>query len=115
MAEDLWEQQYYGDYCKHGTNVGTPGGADLMCGYCEMGLDRWVDDPRYALYLGLNQDVEDKWRGIKQFEYRESTAHLWTTRARLERVIEEWSEVAERADITLYWQVHREDGGYWDE
>lgn len=24
-------------YCQHGTYVGLPGGADLMCGYCESG------------------------------------------------------------------------------
>ena len=24
-------------YCKHGTNVGNPHGADLMCGFCEDG------------------------------------------------------------------------------
>ncbi len=24
-------------YCKHGTNIGNPYGADLMCGFCEDG------------------------------------------------------------------------------
>jgi hypothetical protein len=44
MSEELWEQVIYGRHCVHGTPVGTPGGADLMCGLCEDGLDRWVDD-----------------------------------------------------------------------
>ena len=36
--ESLQEQIEYGDRCIHGTNIGTPGGADLMCGACEEGL-----------------------------------------------------------------------------
>lgn len=36
--EPLWEQVAYGDHCMHGTAIGTPGGADLMCGPCEMGM-----------------------------------------------------------------------------
>ena len=35
--ESLREQVEYGNYCIHGTNIGTPGGADLMCGACEDG------------------------------------------------------------------------------
>jgi len=35
--ETLTEQIEYGGYCVHGTNTGTPGGADLMCGACEAG------------------------------------------------------------------------------
>ena len=26
-----------GSYCRHGTYIGTPGGADFMCGACEAG------------------------------------------------------------------------------
>ena len=33
--------------CKHGTYIGTPGGPDLMCGWCEDG----VSDEDFALYL----------------------------------------------------------------
>lgn len=29
--------RYGGNYCKHGTYIGTPGGADFMCGACEAG------------------------------------------------------------------------------
>ena len=43
-----------GDRCVHGTYVGTPGGADFMCGLCEDGLDYWVEDPSYELMIGLN-------------------------------------------------------------
>ncbi len=47
--ESLAEQVEYGHRCMHGTPLGTPGGADLMCGLCEDGLTEWVDDPQYAL------------------------------------------------------------------
>jgi hypothetical protein len=37
------DDQYYQSrgeyYCKHGVYVGSPGGADYMCGRCEMGDD----------------------------------------------------------------------------
>lgn len=42
--ESIREQIAYGRRCKHGTPVGTPGGADLMCGPCEMG----TTDAEYA-------------------------------------------------------------------
>jgi len=43
-----------GDRCVHGTYIGTPGGADYMCGYCEEGLDFWVEDPSYRLTVQLS-------------------------------------------------------------
>ena len=37
--ESVAEQIEYGiDICIHGRNLGTPGGADLMCGDCEAGF-----------------------------------------------------------------------------
>ncbi len=39
MAETVEEQIEYGDHCEpHGNPVGTPGGADVMCQLCELGL-----------------------------------------------------------------------------
>jgi hypothetical protein len=36
--------------CKHGTFVGTAGGPDYMCGYCEMGVtdEEWEEGRRRA-------------------------------------------------------------------
>lgn len=115
MSEELWEQVAYGDHCKHGTSIGTPGGADLMCQWCELGFDTWVDDPRYTLYLGINQEPDPVWRGIKQMSWRESDIHLTATHYRLEQAADQFSRVAEEAGLTLHWWVVREDGGYWDE
>lgn len=63
--ESLQEQIEYGGHCIHGTNVGTPGGADLMCGLCEQGLDQWVPDPQFELMIWTRAD--DWWpaRGIR--------------------------------------------------
>jgi hypothetical protein len=48
------EQLLYGNRCKHGTNIGTPSGADFMCQYCEDGADTWVPDPFFELKYGLD-------------------------------------------------------------
>lgn len=34
---DDYSRNHGGIYCKHGVYLGTPGGADLMCGACEEG------------------------------------------------------------------------------
>ena len=36
-------------HCKHGTYVGTPHGADHMCGYCESG----TEPPVYIVEMGV--------------------------------------------------------------
>jgi hypothetical protein len=37
VLEDGSVDTSYGDVCRHGTYIGTPGGADFMCGWCEDG------------------------------------------------------------------------------
>lgn len=46
--ETIREQIAMGRHCVHGTAVGTPGGADLMCGRCEDGATRWVPTPLHS-------------------------------------------------------------------
>ena len=41
--ESIEEQVRYGGHCVHGTAIGTPGGADLMCGACEDGYTNLID------------------------------------------------------------------------
>jgi len=41
--ESIEEQVRYGGHCVHGTAIGTPGGADLMCGACEEGYTNLID------------------------------------------------------------------------
>ena len=97
MSESLNEQIEYGIHCQHGTALGTPGGADLMCGLCEDGLDVWIDDPRFRLvefvspgcalpFLGfeiqqstLDEDLSFAWRRlVKAFApFMEVTDETW--------------------------------------
>jgi len=71
------EQLLYGDHCRHGTAIGTPGGADFMCHYCEMGLNTWVKEVSYELMFSLDAmvnpirittwfdfDIEEKWQRL---------------------------------------------------
>lgn len=63
MAEELWEQVIYGDHCVHGTPIGTPGGADLMCMWCEDGYTHWLDDTwtQYTWYLRAFNSATGEW------------------------------------------------------
>ena len=61
------EQLLYGNHCIHGTATGTAGGADFMCGLCEDGMDKWVEDIGYALQFRFSDaPLDDEW------------AHPWT-------------------------------------
>lgn len=117
MAESVQEQIEYGDHCRHGVAVGTPGGADLMCHYCEMGMNTWVENPRYALYLTFGQEAPEyndasleelSWRGEPD---KQTVAHIMST-ARL------WQRTVEKLHAgfpTLHFEVRQTEKGYWSE
>lgn len=105
--------------CKHNVYIGTPGGADFLCSYCETGLDTWTDDPRYALFVGFGVPVP---RWIPE--------NLSLVTWRLSELRENFSQVVERfmrrtegprsalgtlADtgICLYVEVRQIEAGYW--
>lgn len=44
----------YGHYCIHGTNIGTPGGTDYLCGLCESGFDTPVSVATYEVGVGVS-------------------------------------------------------------
>lgn len=48
-------------YCKHGTYIGTPGGPDLLCHWCESGdeVDSRTDDELRADIAALSTQVEE--------------------------------------------------------
>jgi len=50
MAEP--DELDYGRYCQHGYNIGTPGGSDFLCHYCEMGQTVPAVATRWHVYLG---------------------------------------------------------------
>lgn len=108
MGEPLHEQIGYGSYCRHGTNIGTPGGADLMCGYCEMGLTKWVADPLYRLYIHGQVPIPMvSWRlseinTVLTMSVKRRIVHL----KRLGRVAAEAQWELEMVEI---------ESGYWEE
>lgn len=51
--ETLREQLELGGWCIHGTQVGTPGGADLVCRYCE---DNWTWEEFQTMVKACRRD-----------------------------------------------------------
>ena len=60
MSETDQEQLEYGNVtCVHGMNLGTPGGADFMCGECESGFDKRVECPEcgHVMFVQANEQI----------------------------------------------------------
>lgn len=109
--ESLQDQIEYGRHCMHGTNIGTPGGADLMCGNCEMGWTWWVDSARYGLFIetvasGLTSGAVVEWSDPLEAD-DDYIARAWSR-------IAEWAAMAEGHD-ELRLIVRQTRSGYWDE
>ena len=112
MMESEREQLLYGDRCKHGTNIGTPSGADFMCHYCEMGMDTWVADPMYALMFKVDPMVYP----TKLTEWRESGMEvMW------DRLVTEWTKPdclwvsPDALDLNPTFVAELISDGYWSE
>lgn len=106
--ESLREQIEYGGHCSpHGTAIGTPGGADLMCGLCEQGLTRWVPEVRYE--LTWRDDTRGWWT---------YTNKPWTV-DQIESVglpiVEFWLGLLAQAEGEYEMLVQVSSTGYWDE
>lgn len=115
MAESIEDQMYYGDHCKHGTNIGTPGGADLMCHWCEMGMDTWVANPAFEMMFEILWDdhvllqptaTGVTWRANDDVDY---------TFEKIMKVVEEHQRIANesKAVIVTTYTVVQKDSGYW--
>jgi hypothetical protein len=119
MSESLQEQIEYGSRCMHGTALGTPGGADLMCGLCESGLTEWVPDPKYG--LGFTYGDIDPYSMRQQA--RHSRVSWWGSDdpsigwALIWEQVKSLSEVTTSEDKTivnmLRWQAIKIEDGYW--
>jgi len=116
MAETVEEQMEYGTLCVHGRNLGTPGGADLMCGWCEDGYTHWVDDPSYMLYVGFRQVPPKEAAFAMPISWRQSE---------LTKGEVDWGYVADCLGVGMagmspemagpfQWRVYQVEGGYWD-
>lgn len=119
MSESLNEQIQYGMRCQHGTSLGTPGGADLMCGYCEDGLDVWVDDPRFRLVQITNDGRSIPFLGFEFWlsDLDDDPDRLWgrfvsAWRPFLSVDDETWKSMSE---IGMIWTFEQSRSGYWTE
>ena len=123
MAETVEEQMEYGSFCKHGTNIGTPGGADLMCFHCEMGYDTWHNDPSWEMEVRLNLDgrwispwmkAKDAWGGSMVF-YRTSQLK-GVARTRIMAAAEHLCKVFDDVDINAHYEFRmvQTSQGYWE-
>lgn len=112
--ESIREQIEYGSRCVHGTALGTPGGADLMCGACEDGLTWWVESPRYGLFL---ETVSTRGITGALVEWSDPETADDDYLAEIERHIRWWADtVAETDDPSDFrFVVRRTRNGYWDE
>ena len=125
--ETVEEQMEYGDHCVHGTNVGTPGGADLMCQLCELGLTEWVEDPLLELQVKIHYTTENVEKDIPW-----SASRVYPLRIRMSTLLEEFDDTVdklvqemarfedmvcahERVKADPKWRLHPVEKGYWDE
>lgn len=117
MAEDMYDQMLYGRRCKHGTNIGTPGGPELLCGYCESGLDTWVPKPWFELWFSATFD------GVETI-VPTSTRTGWRADDPVTRVYKAIRKMVDAhqgiADDSPYavvftYEVRQMDAGYWAE
>ena len=115
MAETDQEQIEMGGYCvPHGNPIGTPGGADIMCHECEMGLTRWVEDPIWALRVGPERgEVNFTTFLFRQSEYDNPSVATLRRMAKMKRFLMMFG--TEDVLETFTYEMHRVQGGYWAE
>jgi len=117
MSETLQEQIEYGSRCKpHGVPLGTPGGADLMCGLCESGMTTWVADKHYELVYYANVDWPIKFGslGYESDGINADNIFEWVLEVVEDIVpdhnLEDWQLLAR---LGWKWGVRVESNGYW--
>lgn len=116
MAETIEEQIEYGNRCEpHGNPTGTPGGADIMCSQCEMGLTTWVQDQSWVMWIGPRGGQI----GFGSFRFRESeytNPSIATLRrmARMKRFLMLFGTEDEALKPFVY-EMHKSNEGYWTE
>ncbi len=115
--ETVAEQIEYGTRCVHGHNVGTPGGADLMCPLCEDGYTKWVEDPSYSLAFTFG-DL-DEWAtrqaALEGYVSWRESEDIDEGMARLRRQVESVFDIDGFEDMMhkFRWQFVKVHNGYW--
>lgn len=115
--ESVREQIEYGTRCVHGTPLGTPGGADLMCGLCEGGFTCWVDDPEYALRMDLIGPSGAALTDLHQRAhwYESQVGSSMVTDRIMRDVTKNQALVATQEGYSLVWYAVRVGDGRWTE
>lgn len=110
--ETIQEQIEYGSFCKHGTALGTPGGADIMCQLCEIGLDTWVPDPTYRFIMILKHNgTSVEVRRIGPWHESDiNTGAGWAKLTRLAEIIQEVPDISDHFEFA----AEKTSEGYWD-
>ena len=112
-----------GDHCIHGTYIGTPSGADYICGFCEDGLTRRVSRTVYEFGFGTPGAyyASDMWRGLGVTLSEDDLAQIFAgngSRWQLEiivRMVKLMTLVGSRDDFRLPWCWTVQSTGYWAE
>jgi len=110
--ESLQEQIEYGTWCMHGQPLGTPCGADLMCGLCEDGLTHWVEDPYLTLELTLDGARHRPNTGWWLSTIQNPEGNLRAL-AKFKAGLVFWSDLAREADCPISFEMVEERSGYW--
>jgi hypothetical protein len=115
--ESIQEQVEYGGRCQHGTAIGTPGGADLMCGLCEDGFDTWVEDPYFTLTIRTgNGSLYRPQTGFWQSQL--SPGQSVSQRRELvkfRRSLTFWSDLYGSAEVPAVFEMEQVRSGRWEQ
>jgi hypothetical protein len=91
MAEP--DELDYGRYCKHDTNIGTPGGSDYLCGDCESGRDILIQVERWEVKVFVVEVV-----GESIINYGASTLTHTADRAAAEAQVADLAPLVDRSN-----------------
>ncbi len=100
--------------CIHGAYVGTPGGADHICGFCEAGMRTWVEDPTFQLYIGWKSDDGETAVFPSGITWRYSQLLSPYDWSRVTARLTEFHEKMPEGHVVAA-EVHRMSDGYWTE
>jgi hypothetical protein len=100
---------YPGDVCMHGRYTGGCG-IDWICGDCENGYTRWVDDPQYKLILNGDRGAPEGLRGVEVTRWSQESYDP----DRFMKAVHQWDQLV-GLDYDLNWHVEQINSGYWAE
>ena len=104
-----------GSYCVHNHYIGTPGGADFMCGLCEDGLTYFVSDPAYRLVITVADSSFPSDSKVWRSDLTDPPRYALKALARLRREMRSVSVIATDTVIPVTFRMEEADGGRWED